>query len=173
MEEQLTIYTVLERLLGKCYGDFDQLYQTLSGGAQQGKGDASKISEIQDFLAKYRVLFIRALILVKWSKSIPELHKCFHIINAAHQHLQLYGLSADSLGEFHFSLWTKRAPMYAVPTAVDVLTTGTYKRLPTAIQLHAFQTPLSSCEKYKTILKLNDVIRMALVQLDTVQGINT
>ena len=80
MEEQLTIYTVLERLLGKCYGDFDQLYQTLSGGAQQGKGDASKISEIQDFLAKYRVLFIRALILVKWSKSIPELHKCFHII---------------------------------------------------------------------------------------------
>ena len=42
----------------------------------------------------------------------------------------LYALTGGYLRNFHSMLWEKRAPVCAVPTAVDVLTTGSYQRFP-------------------------------------------
>lgn len=43
---------------------------------------------------------------------------------------QHYAMTGGYLRNFHSMLWEKRAPAYAVPTAVDVLSTGEYARFP-------------------------------------------
>ncbi|KNC70727.1 hypothetical protein SARC_16746, partial [Sphaeroforma arctica JP610] len=47
-----------------------------------------------------------------------------------HQQSLSYFNAAVTLGNFHSQLWQKRAPPFAVPTAVDVMVSGTYSRFP-------------------------------------------
>jgi mediator of RNA polymerase II transcription subunit 14 len=42
---------------------------------------------------------------------------------------------ADNLYFVHHSLQTATAPIYDVPTAIDVLTTGKYQRMPISIEV--------------------------------------
>ncbi len=69
----------------------------------------------------------------------------------------LYGISQE--------LPKARIRNYDIATAVDVLTTGTYGRLPQAIQkTYITQEPLTNDEISDTLTRLDDVIRMRLLR---------
>ena len=64
----------------------------------------------------------------------------------------------------HELLCQARLPAFAVPTAIDVLTTGTYPDLPRAIKdRYVPPEPLEQEEKEKTLARLDQVIKCRLV----------
>ena len=70
---------------------------------------------------------------------------------------RLYNLAHDFLCQ-------ARLPAFAVPTAIDVLTTGTYPDLPRAIKdRYVPPEPLSPEGKEKTLIRLDQVIKCRLV----------
>ena len=62
-----------------------------------------------------------------------------------------------------------RLPTFQMPAAVEVLTTGTYSRLPLCIRDRIVPPdPISSSEKRVTLLRLNQVIQQRLVMDDLI-----
>lgn len=60
-----------------------------------------------------------------------------------------------------------RLPSFHIPAAVEVLTTGTYSRLPAVIRERIVPPdPITPSERRQTLLRLNQVIQHRLVTSD-------
>lgn len=77
----------------------------------------------------------------------------------------LFVETADMLARMaRETLVQARLPNFHIPAAVEVLTTGTYSRLPACIREKIVPPdPITNTEKRNTLLKLNQVIQHRLV----------
>lgn len=77
----------------------------------------------------------------------------------------LFVETADMLARMaRETLVQARLPNFHIPAAVEVLTTGTYGRLPACIREKIVPPdPITAVEKRNTLLKLNQVIQNRLV----------
>lgn len=77
----------------------------------------------------------------------------------------LFVETADMLARMsRETLVRARLPNFHIPAAVEVLTTGTYNRLPTCIRERIVPPdPITPQEKKQTLLRLNQVIQHRLV----------
>jgi len=117
--------------------------------------------EIYNFSARTRQLYVRLLALVKWANSASKVDKstvryiffyaCSHLIKiynlviySSFQHIMafldkqslLFVDTADMLARMaRETLVHARLPNFHIPAAVEVLTTGTYGRLPACIRV--------------------------------------
>jgi mediator of RNA polymerase II transcription subunit 14 len=73
--------------------------------------------------------------------------------------------AADSLFFTHEGLQQARAPVYDVPSALEVLLTGTYRRLPKCIEDMGMQTVLSGEERELALPKLDTLLRSRLLEV--------
>jgi mediator of RNA polymerase II transcription subunit 14 len=73
--------------------------------------------------------------------------------------------AADSLFFLHEELQQARAPMYDIPSAIEVLLTGGYKRLPKCIEDLGLQPALSGDEEESTLQKLDTMLRSQLLDV--------
>ena len=73
----------------------------------------------------------------------------------------------------HVILPYARLPAFAVPSSIDVLTTGSYPDLPRAIKdRYVPPEPISTGEKAETLRRLNQVIKCRLVSSELPPRIN-
>ena len=141
--------------------------------------------EIYNFSARTRQLFIRLISLVKWANSVSKVDKSavskiitFHfnlfiyiisylqnIMSFLDKQNMLFIETADMLARMsRETLIRARLPNFHIPAAVEVLTTGTYNRLPTCIRERIVPPdPITPAEKKQTLLRLNQVIQHRLV----------
>lgn len=125
------------------------------------KTDLERKIEIYNFSARTRQLFIRLLALVKWANSASKVDKssvsvpktiiinCIecalliwmlsfkwqHIMNFLDKQSMLFVDTADTLARMaRETLVHARLPNFHIPAAVEILTTGTYSRLPACIR---------------------------------------
>ena len=121
--------------------------------------------EIVQFASRTRQLFVRLLALVKWANSASKVDKCgvsvqnslsivgsqcchflvgiiYYILplqmisSFLDQQAVLFVDTADLLARTaRDTLVHARLPSFSLPCAIDVLTTGTYPRLPTCIKV--------------------------------------
>lgn len=131
--------------------------------------------EIYNFAARTRQLYVRLLALVKWANSASKVDKstvryiffymlshnrlkytflticCFafqHIMAFLDKQSLLFVDTADMLARMaRETLVHARLPNFHIPAAVEVLTTGTYGRLPACIRVSVL------CEKNKLIVQ--------------------
>lgn len=77
----------------------------------------------------------------------------------------LFVETADMLARMaRETLVQARLPNFHIPAAVEVLTTGTYARLPACIREKIVPPdPITNAEKRQTLVKLNQVIQHRLV----------
>lgn len=77
----------------------------------------------------------------------------------------LFVETADMLARMsRETLVRARLPNFHIPAAVEVLTTGTYNRLPSCIRERIVPPdPITPAEKKQTLLRLNQVIQHRLV----------
>lgn len=77
----------------------------------------------------------------------------------------LFVETADMLARIsRETLVRARLPNYHMAAAIDVMTTGTYKRLPTCIRQRIIPpSPITTQEKLETLTRLNQIIQHRLV----------
>ncbi|GFY70164.1 mediator of RNA polymerase II transcription subunit 14, partial [Trichonephila inaurata madagascariensis] len=129
------------------------------------KTDMERKIEIVQFASRTRQLFIRLLALVKWAASASKVEKCATIMSFLDKQSMLFVEMADMLSLMsRETLVNARLPSFHLPCAVEVLTLGTYSRLPTCIRDKIVPPdPITPAEKRSTLLRLNQIIQYRLV----------
>ncbi|XP_033107464.1 mediator of RNA polymerase II transcription subunit 14-like [Anneissia japonica] len=158
--QNVSLAYLLDCLIQRTYHDLIVLSELLPR-----KMDMEKKIEIVKFASKTRQSFIRLLALVKWASSAAKVDKCAAISAFLdHQGLLLVD-TADMLARMaRENLVHARLPNFSIPCAVDVLTTGRYRRLPTCIKDRIVPAdPITASEKTSVLLRLNQIIQHRLV----------
>lgn len=121
--------------------------------------------EIYAYAARTRHLFTRLNALVKWGNSVSKVDKSSQIMSFLDKQNMLFVETADMLARMsRETLVRARLPNFHIPAAVEVLTTGTYNRLPTCIRERIVPPDaITPAEKKQTLLRLNQVIQHRLV----------
>lgn len=129
------------------------------------KTDMERKIEIYNFSARTRQLFVRLLALVKWANSASKVDKSAHIMAFLDKQSLLFVDTADMLARMaRETLVHARLPNFHIPAAVEVLTTGTYSRLPSCIRERIVPPdPITPSERRSTLQRLNQVIQHRLV----------
>ncbi|TDG47352.1 hypothetical protein AWZ03_006211 [Drosophila navojoa] len=129
------------------------------------KTDMERKVEIYAYAARTRHLFTRLNALVKWGNSVSKVDKSSQIMSFLDKQNMLFVETADMLARMsRETLVRARLPNFHIPAAVEVLTTGTYNRLPTCIRERIVPPDaITPAEKKQTLLRLNQVIQHRLV----------
>uniref|UniRef100_A0AAG5D4U4 Mediator of RNA polymerase II transcription subunit 14 n=1 Tax=Anopheles atroparvus TaxID=41427 RepID=A0AAG5D4U4_ANOAO len=129
------------------------------------KTDMDRKIEIYNFSASTRQLFIRLLALVKWANSASKVDKSSKIMGFLDKQSMLFIDTADMLSRVaRETLVHARLPNFHIPAAVEILTTGSYSRLPSVIRERIVPPdPITPAEKRQTLQRLNQVIQHRLV----------
>lgn len=132
------------------------------------KTDVERKIEIVQFASSTRQLFVRLLALVKWAASATKVEKCAAIVGFLDKQNLLFVETADILAMMaRETLVQARLPSFHIPCAVEVLTLGTYSRLPTCIRDKIVPPdPITPSERRSTLLRLNQIIQYRLVSSD-------
>ncbi|XP_041857953.1 mediator of RNA polymerase II transcription subunit 14 isoform X2 [Melanotaenia boesemani] len=154
---------LIEFLLQRTYHEITLLAELLPR-----KTDMERKIEIVQFASRTRQLFVRLLGLVKWASNAGKVEKCAMISSFLDQQTILFVDTADRLASLaRDALVHARLPSFAIPFAIDVLTTGSYPRLPTCIRDKIIPPdPITKAEKQTTLNQLNQILRHRLVTTD-------
>ncbi|XP_076011510.1 mediator of RNA polymerase II transcription subunit 14 isoform X2 [Genypterus blacodes] len=154
---------LIEFLLQRTYHEITLLAELLPR-----KTDMERKIEIVQFASRTRQLFVRLLALVKWASNAGKVEKCAMISSFLDQQAILFVDTADRLASLaRDALVHARLPSFAIPFAIDVLTTGSYPRLPTCIRDKIIPPdPITKVEKQTTLNQLSQILRHRLVTTD-------
>uniref|UniRef100_A0A914Y7B3 Mediator of RNA polymerase II transcription subunit 14 n=1 Tax=Panagrolaimus superbus TaxID=310955 RepID=A0A914Y7B3_9BILA len=122
------------------------------------KDQPERKKAIVQFAHATRLMFVKLLAVVKWLKQSKKFERLSGICYVLDQQAMCFIETADKLFELaRVELQQARLPLFQVSTAIDVLTTGTYPRLPLIIK-DAFvpEEKLTPFETRQTILLLNE-----------------
>lgn len=126
----ISLYSIVQHLIFKSHLSLKKLAEELSTSPNDRKKQL-----LHDYFQKTREYFIRLLVLIRWSQKIQNVDKCKNIISTLDGQLSAFQLSADTLFGTDQTIKMLREPVFDIPTAIDVFTTGTFSRLPEVIQV--------------------------------------
>eukprot|EP00073_Rattus_norvegicus_P042075 XP_008771895.1 PREDICTED: mediator of RNA polymerase II transcription subunit 14 [Rattus norvegicus] len=155
--------TLIEFLLHRAYSELMVLTDFLPR-----KSDVERKIEIVQFASRTRQLFVRLLALVKWASDAGKVEKCAMITSFLDHQAILFVDTADRLASLaRDALVHACLPSFAIPYAIDVLTTGSYPRLSTCIRDKIIPPdPITKIEKQAALHQLNQILRHRLVTAD-------
>ncbi|KFM63332.1 Mediator of RNA polymerase II transcription subunit 14, partial [Stegodyphus mimosarum] len=156
----ISLARLIDFILQRTYHELTVLAELLPR-----KTDMERKIEIVQFASRTRQLFIRLLALAKWAASASKVEKCAAIMAFLDKQSMLFVEMADMLAVMsRETLVNARLPSFHLPCAVEVLTLGTYSRLPTCIRDKIVPPdPITPAEKRSTLLRLNQIIQYRLV----------
>ncbi|XP_022648416.1 mediator of RNA polymerase II transcription subunit 14-like [Varroa jacobsoni] len=151
---------LIDFVLQKTYHELTVLAELLPR-----KSDMERKIEITTFTNTTRQLFVRLLALVKWAASAGKVEKCASMVNFLDKQSLLFIEAADMFALLaRDTLVQARLPSFHIPCAAEILTTGTYSRLPTCIRDKIVPPdPISTEDKRSTLERLNRIIQYRLV----------
>lgn len=129
------------------------------------QSDAEKKISILKYLVKTQQRMLRLNVLAKWCQQVPLIQYCQQLASTLSSHDTCFTQAADSLFFMHEGLQQARAPVYDVPSAIEVLLTGTYERLPKCIEDVGMQSTLNEDEQKPALKKLDTLVRSKLLEV--------
>ncbi|GAA6042878.1 hypothetical protein JCM8097_007206 [Rhodosporidiobolus ruineniae] len=150
---------LIDRTVQQAYTDLATLADTLPSHPDQHRKRL-----IVDLVLHTRRQLLKLLVLTRWSTEAPNLHKAMNVV--AFLGAQDHALEATVAGltETHQMLAGARVRNYDLPTALTVLTKGTYDALPSAIrEAFAGEDKLGDEAVLETLREVEDKIRWRLV----------
>uniref|UniRef100_A0A146LY05 Mediator of RNA polymerase II transcription subunit 14 n=4 Tax=Lygus hesperus TaxID=30085 RepID=A0A146LY05_LYGHE len=156
----ISLAVLIEFIVQRTYHELTVLAELLPR-----KTDMERKVEIYNFSMRTRQLFVRLLALVKWANSASKVDKSAHIMAFLDKQSMLFVETADMLARMsRETLVHARLPNFHIPAAVEVLTTGSFSRLPSCIRDRIVPPdPITLNEKKSTLQRLNQVIQHRLV----------
>ncbi|CAH1798713.1 unnamed protein product [Owenia fusiformis] len=161
--------TLIDYIVQRTYHELTVLSELLPR-----KTDMERKIEIVQFAGRTRQLFIRLLALVKWASMAGKVDKCGVISDFLDRQAMFFVETADMLAKMaRETLVHARLPNFSLPCAIDVLTTGSYPRLPNCIRDKIVPPDgITPKEKRETLLRLNQIIQHRLVTTDMPEQFN-
>lgn len=92
-------------------------------------------------------------------------HYCQQLASTLSSHETCFTQTADSLFFMHEGLQQARAPIFDVPSAIEVLHTGSYRRVPKCVEEIGTQNTLFQDEQKPTLKKLSTLVRAKLLEI--------
>lgn len=158
--QMVLIGDLLELAIKKTYRELLLLAELLPR-----KTDMERKIEIMLFANRNRQLYVRLLGLVRWASTASKVEKCSQIVSFLDKQSLLFTETADILARLsRETLVTARLPSFQLLAAVEVMTLGTYSRLPACIRDRLVPPKaISNSEKRSALLRLNHIIQQRLV----------
>lgn len=116
-------------------------------------------------LATFRILmnfFCKFLLFIV---QVPLIQYCQQLASTLSSHDTCFTQAADSLFFMHEGLQQARAPIYDVPSAIEILLTGSYLRLPKCIEDVGMQSTLNDDQQKSALKKLDALVRSKLLEV--------
>jgi mediator of RNA polymerase II transcription subunit 14 len=97
--------------------------------------------------------------------QVPLIQYCQQLQSTLSSHDTCFIQTADSLFFMHEGLQQARAPSYDVPSAIEVLLTGSYERLPKCIEDVGIQGKLTEVQQKPALRKLDTLVQSKLLEV--------
>eukprot|EP01117_Protostelium_nocturnum_P015642 TRINITY_DN6081_c0_g1_i1.p1 TRINITY_DN6081_c0_g1~~TRINITY_DN6081_c0_g1_i1.p1 ORF type:complete len:600 (+),score=109.97 TRINITY_DN6081_c0_g1_i1:122-1921(+) len=170
---------LIDQIVQQTYLQLQKLGELL-----QHKEDPERKGRLIKFLSESRTRTIKLIVAVKWalnnngnednnhsnhfSKGNHEsngnfiIKRSWEILELIEKQDSYFKETADALYYVHENLQNAKAPIYDVPTSIDVLTTGSYQRLPTSIEDVIPSDSITQQEVSNATDRLNQLIHIRL-----------
>ncbi|KAG0985182.1 hypothetical protein G6F29_004223 [Rhizopus arrhizus] len=158
MASMVSLKSLIGKLVHKSYSDLMTLTDTLPS-----MSDVEKKRQILNYTTFVRKQFLKLLALVKWADCADDIQTCQNIMAYLANQNKTFQDTVDYLHKIHVELPAARVRNFDIPTAVDILTTGTYQRMPTKLKDMIPPTPLADEEVLDVFQKMNDTIRVRML----------
>ncbi|KAJ1413883.1 Mediator complex, subunit Med14 [Sesbania bispinosa] len=119
--------------------------------------DTDKKISILKFLSKTQQRMMRL--------NVPLIQHCQQLASTVSNHDMCFTQAADSLFFMHEGLQQARAPVYDVPSAIEILLSGSYERLPKCIEDVGSQYALTEDKQKPALKKLDTLVRSKLLEV--------
>ncbi|XP_011038571.1 PREDICTED: mediator of RNA polymerase II transcription subunit 14-like isoform X1 [Populus euphratica] len=129
------------------------------------QSDSDKKISLLKYLVHTQQRMLRLNVLAKWCQQVPLIHYCQQLQSTLSSHDTCFIQAADSLFFMHEGLQQARAPSYDVPSAIEVLLTGSYERLPKCIEDVGIQGKLTEFQQKPALRKLDTLVQSKLLEV--------
>ncbi|XP_072976342.1 mediator of RNA polymerase II transcription subunit 14 [Typha angustifolia] len=164
-QQTVEFSALVRRAAEDSYLALKELVEKSKSPAAEQRSDSEKKIDLLKFIVKTRQRMLRLHVLAKWCQQVPLVHYCQQLAATLSSHDTCFTQTADSLFFMHEGLQQARAPLFDVPSAIEVLLTGGYRRLPKCIEDLGIQSTLSEDEQKPALKKLDTLIRSKLLEV--------
>ncbi|CAI0432532.1 unnamed protein product [Linum tenue] len=161
-QQTVDFSTLVSRAAEDSFVSFKELVEKSRSGEQS---DSERKIGLLKYLVKTRQRMLRLNVLAKWCKQVPLIQYCQQLQSTVSSHDTCFTQAADSLFFMHEGLQQARAPIYDVPSAVEILLTGSYQRLPKCVEDIGLQGMLSGDQQKPALRKLDILVRTKLLEV--------
>ncbi|GLT74099.1 hypothetical protein SLA2020_459200 [Shorea laevis] len=161
-QQTVEFSTLVSRTAEESYSSFKELVEKSKSGDQS---DTEKKIGLLKYIVKTQQRMLRLNVLAKWCLQVPLIQYCQQLGSTVSSHDSCFTQAADSLFFMHDSLQQARAPVYDVPSAVEVLLTGSYPRFPKCIEDVGMQSSLTEDQQKPALRKLDMLVRSKLLEV--------
>ncbi|KAK8605205.1 hypothetical protein V6N13_082656 [Hibiscus sabdariffa] len=144
---------------------FTSLKELVEKSKSSDHSDTEKKVNLLKYIVKTQQRMLRLNVLAKWCQQVPLIQYCQQLTSTLSSHDTCFTQAADSLFFMHEGLQQARAPVYDVPSAVEVLLTGSYERLPKCIEDVGMQSSLTEYQQKPALKKLDTLVRSKLLEV--------
>ncbi|KAE8721621.1 Mediator of RNA polymerase II transcription subunit 14 [Hibiscus syriacus] len=144
---------------------FTSLKELVEKSKSGDQSDTEKKINLLKYIVKTQQRILRLNVLSKWCQQVPLIHYCQQLTSTLSSHETCFTQAADSLFFMHEGLQQARAPVYDVPSAVEVLLTGSYERLPKCIDDVGMRSSLTEDQQKPALKKLDTLVRSKLIEV--------
>eukprot|EP01027_Heterolobosea_sp_BB2_P008892 GEZU01013180.1.p1 GENE.GEZU01013180.1~~GEZU01013180.1.p1 ORF type:complete len:937 (+),score=130.86 GEZU01013180.1:167-2977(+) len=163
--QTVSLHTLVQQIVQRASSTItDDLRERL----QDASPDEKK-RQLWSYFVETREKFIRLLVALRWKEKLPHLQTCKALLEAVDTQSAAFESTANALYDTDSRIRDEWEPVYDIPTAIDVLTTGSYPRLPQSLQVVLKSGTDNILSKFtqddwrKVVDRLTDVIRMTLL----------
>ncbi|GMP60865.1 hypothetical protein CsSME_00023554 [Camellia sinensis var. sinensis] len=161
-QQTVQFSTLVSRAADESYISLKELVEKSRSSEQS---DSEKKINLLKFLVKTQQRMLRLNVLAKWCQQVPLIQYCQQLASTVSNHDMCFTQTADSLFFMHEGLQQARAPIYDVPSAIEVLLTGNYQRLPKCVEDVGIQSTLTEDQQKPALKKLDTLVRSKLLEV--------
>ncbi|KAJ2541885.1 mediator complex subunit [Coemansia sp. RSA 1822] len=156
--KMIPLSITISRLITYAYTELVTLVDTLPA-----RTDADRRSEILKYTDHMTDMLTKLLVLVRWAKHAPQIQKCQNIIAYLDSQNRYFDCAVDSIYAAFMSMPGVRMRNYDVGNAAEILSTGSYQRLPVAIKRMVPPPKLSKKQVRETVEAISGIIRRRIL----------
>ncbi|KAI0768733.1 MED14-domain-containing protein [Trametes elegans] len=158
MDGQVPLGELISRLAQSMYAELTEMAETMPH-----MSDAARKRYVADWVVKIKRQVVKLYAIAKWSRDASVVQKAMNITAFLMDQNRQFEDAIMGLKYGRDSLDPARLRNHDLLTSLDVLTTGTYRRLPSCIkEIVIPPTPLTDEEVAKTLADIEDAMRYRL-----------
>ncbi|KAI9442706.1 MED14-domain-containing protein [Lactarius indigo] len=162
---QVPLSELVSRVVQACYAEMTEMAETLPS-----MSDSARKRKLADFVVAWKKQVVKLYAVTKWSRDADIVQKC--MVRRPPTSIAKFDEVIHGLTYARDSLDGARLRNHDLLTSLDVLTTGSYRRLPTIIKVRTFTQGNSPVSKVLTDLETLTRFRLRMTEIVPIEMSN-